>query len=129
MEIANEMAQKDFTGLCFANLVDFDALYGHRRDPKGYKMALEEFDKDLVELTKYLKEDDLVIITADHGNDPTWTGTDHTREYVPVIAFSKSTTGGSLGVRSSFADLGATIAENFGVKAPKIGESFLGDLK
>ncbi|MBQ9448517.1 MAG: phosphopentomutase [Acholeplasmatales bacterium] len=129
MEIANEMAQKDFTGLCFANLVDFDALYGHRRDPKGYKMALEEFDRDLVELTKYLKEDDLVIITADHGNDPTWTGTDHTREYVPVIAFSKSTTGGSLGVRSSFADLGATIAENFGVKAPKIGESFLGDLK
>ncbi len=129
MDITIDLAKKMFNGLCFVNLVDFDALYGHRRDSKGYKEALEAFDSKLNELTNYLKEDDLVIITADHGNDPTWKGTDHTREYVPVIAFSKTTKGGSLGVRNTFADIGATIAENFDVEAPVIGKSFLGELK
>ena len=128
MLIANEIASKDFTGLCFSNLVDFDALYGHRRDPIGYKNSLEEFDNDLNELIKLLREDDLLIITADHGNDPTWKGTDHTREYVPLIVYSKSIDGGDLGTRKSFADIGATIAQNFNVKAPKIGKSFLDEL-
>lgn len=129
MEIAIELAKKDFTGLCFSNLVDFDALYGHRRDPKGYKMSLEEFDNDLNLLIKSLNDDDLLIITADHGNDPTWKGTDHTREYVPLLVYSNNINAGSLGTRSSFADIGATISENFNVKMPKIGKSFLKELK
>ena len=129
MQIANELALKDFTGLCFSNLVDFDALYGHRRDAKGYKEALEEFDSNLNEIINLLKTDDLLIITADHGNDPTWKGTDHTREYVPLLVYSKSINGGNLGTRRSFADVGATIAENFNVKIPEIGKSFLKELK
>lgn len=129
MEITTEIAKRDFNGLCFVNLVDFDALYGHRRDPKGYHQALEEFDTDLNNLFKELKDDDLVIVTADHGNDPTWTGTDHTREYVPLLVYSKSLGKGDLGTRSTFADIGATIAENFNVDAPHIGKSFLNELK
>ncbi len=129
MEITTEIAKRDFNGLCFVNLVDFDALYGHRRDPKGYHHALEEFDTDLNTLLNELREDDLVIVTADHGNDPTWTGTDHTREYVPLLVYSKSIGKGDLGIRSTFADIGATIAENFNVEAPHIGTSFLKDLK
>ena len=129
MEIAIELATKDFTGFCFSHLVDFDALYGHRRDPKGYKMSLEEFDNDLNLLIKSLNDDDLLIITADHGNDPTWKGTDHTREYVPLLVYSNNINAGSLGTRSSFADIGATISENFNVKMPKIGKSFLKELK
>ena len=129
MEITTEIAKRDFNGLCFVNLVDFDALYGHRRDPKGYHQALEEFDTDLNNLFKELKDDDLVIVTADHGNDPTWTGTDHTREYVPLLVYSKSLSKGDLGTRKTFADIGATIAENFNVEAPHIGTSFLKDLK
>lgn len=129
MEITTEIAKRDFNGLCFVNLVDFDALYGHRRDPKGYHHALEEFDTDLNTLFKELREDDLVIVTADHGNDPTWTGTDHTREYVPLLVYSKSLGKGDLGTRKTFADIGATIAENFNVEAPHIGTSFLKDLK
>ena len=129
MQIANEIAQKDFTGICFSNLVDFDALYGHRRDSKGYKAALEEFDSNLNDLINLLREDDLLIITADHGNDPTWVGTDHTREFVPVLVYSKSISKGDLGLRKSFADIGATIAENFEVAEPKIGQSFLKELK
>jgi len=129
MEITTEIAKRNFNGLCFVNLVDFDALYGHRRDPKGYHQALEEFDTDLNNLFKELKEDDLVIVTADHGNDPTWTGTDHTREYVPLLVYSKSLGKGDLGTRKTFADIGATIAENFGVDLPHIGTSFLKDLK
>jgi len=129
MEITTEIAKRDFNGLCFVNLVDFDALYGHRRDPKGYHHALEEFDTDLNNLFKELKDDDLVIVTADHGNDPTWTGTDHTREYVPLLVYSKSLSKGDLGTRKTFADIGATIAENFNVEAPHIGTSFLKDLK
>ena len=130
MEHAFDMAKKDFTGLVFSNLVDFDALYGHRRDPKGYHDAIVEFDNDVKTLMGLLREDDLLMITADHGNDPTWTGTDHTREYVPVLVYSKKLKGGNLGTMSSFADLGATIAENFGLKNPGvIGKSFLKELK
>ena len=129
MNITINLLEKDFKGLCFINLVDFDALYGHRRDPIGYKAALEEFDSKLNEMISKLKQDDLILITADHGNDPTWTGTDHTREFVPVLAYANNLTGGSLGTRQTFADLGATVADNFGVKSPKIGTSFLDELK
>ena len=129
MEIIKNITKKDFTGLCFSNLVDFDALYGHRRDPQGYKNALEEFDNDLSELLPLLNDDDLLLITADHGNDPTWTGTDHTRELVPVFAYSKSIGGGDLGTRDSFADFGQTINENFNLKPQPIGKSFLNLLK
>ncbi|MBG9788642.1 phosphopentomutase [Brevibacillus laterosporus] len=121
--------QESFTGLSFVNLVDFDAKYGHRRDTEGYGKALMEFDARVPELLAALKENDLLIITADHGNDPTHHGTDHTREYVPVLAYYKNLeTGKNLGVRETFADLGATIAENFEVKMPKIGQSFLAQL-
>ena len=130
MEHAFSVAKQDFTGLVFSNLVDFDALYGHRRDPKGYHDAIEEFDRDLKTLMDLLNDDDLLMITADHGNDPTWSGTDHTREYVPILVWGKKLKGGNLGTRRSFADIGATIAENFNVKAPEvIGKSFLSELK
>lgn len=122
--------ENDFNGLLFTNLVDFDMLYGHRRDPIGYGKALEEFDARLPEILEALKEDDLLIITADHGNDPTHPGTDHTREYVPLLVYSKGLNGGvDLKVRDSFADIGATIAENFSVKLPENGKSFLAELK
>ena len=130
MEHAFSVAKHDFTGLVFSNLVDFDALYGHRRDPKGYHDAIEEFDADLKTLMDLLDDDDLLMVTADHGNDPTWSGTDHTREYVPILVWGKKLKGGNLGTRLSFADIGATIAENFNVKAPEvIGKSFLSELK
>ena len=129
MEILNEVAKKDFKGLCFLNLVDFDALYGHRRDAIGYKNCLEEFDKDLGEFLKLMTEDDLLIITADHGNDPTWKGTDHTREYVPVIIYNEKLHGGDLGIKETFAVVGQTIAEIFDVKRQRIGESLLKELK
>ena len=130
MEHAFSVAKQDFTGLVFSNLVDFDALYGHRRDPKGYHDAIEEFDADLKTLMDLLNDDDLLMVTADHGNDPTWSGTDHTREYVPILVWGKKLKGGNLGTRLSFADIGATIAENFNVKAPEvIGKSFLSELK
>ncbi|MGG3937907.1 phosphopentomutase [Anoxybacillus kestanbolensis] len=122
--------QMDFTGLSFVNLVDFDALYGHRRDPKGYGDALEQFDACLPEVFDRLKDDDLLIITADHGNDPVHHGTDHTREFVPLLVYSPSMNGGKqLPLRETFADVGATIAENFGVTMPKYGTSFLQELK
>ncbi|MBQ2471419.1 MAG: phosphopentomutase [Acholeplasmatales bacterium] len=130
MEHAFSVAKHDFTGLVFSNLVDFDALYGHRRDPEGYHDAIEEFDADLKTLMDLLNDDDLLMVTADHGNDPTWSGTDHTREYVPILVWGKKLKGGNLGTRLSFADIGATIAENFNVKAPEvIGKSFLSELK
>lgn len=117
---------KDFTGLSFINLVDFDALFGHRRDPEGYGNALEEFDERLPEVFAKLREDDLLIITADHGNDPIHHGTDHTREYVPLLVYSPSfTNGGELPLRKTFADVGATIAHNFHVKWQGAGTSFL----
>lgn len=119
----------DFTGLSFLNLVDFDALYGHRRDPQGYGQALEEYDARLEEVFDLLKEDDLLIITADHGNDPVHHGTDHTREYVPLLVYNKGMQEGKeLSIRQTFADIGATVAEIFGVAMPKHGKSFLKEL-
>ncbi len=127
-KIIDFIKNRDFKGLCFLNLVDFDALYGHRRNSIGYKDALEEFDRDLNEMIKYLKQDDLIIITADHGNDPTWRGTDHTREYVPLIVYN-GLGKGNLGTRKSFSDIGETIAENFNLESTKIGKSFLKEIK
>ncbi|OIJ10731.1 phosphopentomutase [Anaerobacillus alkalilacustris] len=125
-----ESIDMEFTGLSFLNLVDFDAIFGHRRDPIGYGKALEEYDVRLPEVIEKLQEDDLLIITADHGNDPVHPGTDHTREYVPLIVYDKSQTVGiDLGVRSTFADIGATIAENFNVKMPQYGKSFLNEIR
>jgi len=119
----------DFTGLAYINLVDFDALYGHRRNPHGYKDALEEFDVQLGTVLEKLQEGDLVLITADHGNDPTYKGSDHTREYVPLLAYSKNMKGGSLPIRESFADIGATLSENFNVPNAEYGVSFLQEIK
>ncbi len=130
MEITtNIVKNRDFKGLCFVNLVDFDALYGHRRDSIGYKCALEEFDRDLNEMLKYLKQDDLLIITADHGNDPTWKGTDHTREYVPLFVYKNGLANGNLGLRKTFSDIGKTILENFDLTSIEIGNSFLREVK
>lgn len=118
--------QSERTGFIFSNLVDFDAMYGHRRNPEGYAAALSLFDRQLGELLTALRPDDLLLITSDHGNDPTYTGTDHTREYVPLLAYSPALQGGvNLGVRSPFADLGATICANFDVPAGEYGQSFL----
>ena len=131
MEQTIAIAQKDFTGLCYVNLVDFDAQWGHRRDPEGYAKELEQFDEKLGELLKYMKEDDLLIITADHGNDPTYKGTDHTREKVLFLAYSPSMKGGGrLEDSDTFASVGATIVENFGLSMPEgtIGGSVLGAL-
>lgn len=128
MEQTIEIAKRDFTGFCFTNLVDFDALWGHRRNPVGYAKEIERFDVKLGQLLPILNNDDLLIITADHGNDPTYTGTDHTREKVPFIAYSPSFTGnGKLPDVYDFATIGATILDNFGVKAPEntIGTSIL----
>ncbi|MEW9049756.1 MAG: phosphopentomutase [Neobacillus sp.] len=125
-----ESLDMEFTGLSFLNLVDFDALYGHRRDPEGYGKALEEYDARLPEVFAKLKEDDLLIITADHGNDPVAPGTDHTREYVPLIVYSKQMQAGKeLPIRETFADIGATVADNFKIKMPEFGKSFLQELK
>ena len=122
--------KKDFQGISFLNLVDFDAKYGHRRDPIGYGEALEEFDRRLAEALDLMQEDDLLLITADHGNDPTFPGTDHTREFVPLIAYSpRLKEGKELPKTETFAAIGATIAENFGVKMPEFGKSFLQLLK
>lgn len=124
-----EVVKEDFNGLSFLNLVDFDALYGHRRNPEGYGEALEAFDKRLPEVLEQMKDDDLLLITADHGNDPTFPGTDHTREYVPLLAYSPRFSGGKeLELGKTFADIGATIAENFAAPMPKFGSSFLSKL-
>lgn len=128
MEQTIEISQKEFKGLCFVNLVDFDALWGHRRNVDGYGKEIEKFDKNLGILLKELKESDLLILTADHGNDPTYIGTDHTREYVPFLAYSPSMTEGkALENQDTFAVIGASIAENFDVKMPEgtIGHSIL----
>lgn len=128
MEQTIELTDKDFTGLCFVNLVDFDALWGHRRDVKGYARELERFDVNLGKLLEKIHKDDLLILTADHGNDPTYTGTDHTREKVPFLAYSPSMkASGRLEASSEFAVIGATIADNFEVKMPDntIGTSIL----
>ena len=132
MEQTIDVAKRDFHGLCFVNLVDFDALWGHRRNPFGYAQEIEKFDVNLGVLLDTLREDDLLIITADHGNDPTYTGTDHTREKVPFLAYSKALKeNGELPETDTFAVIGATIAEDFGVKMPDgtIGYSILNRLK
>ena len=131
MEQTIEIAKRDFEGLCFVNLVDFDALWGHRRNVQGYADELERFDEKLGELLNLLKEDDLLIITADHGNDPTHTGTDHTREKVPFLAYSPAMRdNGELEEAQTFAVIGATVADNFGVEMPEntIGSSLLDQL-
>ncbi len=123
-----EIVKRDFTGLCFTNLSDFDSLWGHRRNPVGYAQELEYFDIKLGILMDCMKNDDLLIVTADHGNDPTYKGTDHTREYVPFLAYSPSILyGGKLQTQSTFAVVGATIADNFNISMPKgtIGNSLL----
>jgi phosphopentomutase len=132
MEQTIEIAKRDFTGLCFTNLVDFDALWGHRRNPGGYAQEIEKFDIKLGEFLKQLNDDDLLIITADHGNDPTYKGSDHTREYVPFLAYSPSLKEAKeLEVYDTFAVIGNTIADNFDVKMPEntIGHSILDKLK
>ena len=131
MEQTIEAAGRDFKGLCFVNLVDFDAQWGHRRNPEGYGHEIEKFDKNLGVLMEKLGEDDLLLLTADHGNDPTFRGTDHTREYVPLLAWSKAMDrGGLLEQQNSFAVIGATIADNFGLAMPQgsIGTSILSQL-
>lgn len=124
-----EVMKEDFTGLSFTNLVDFDALFGHRRDVVGYAHAIEEFDTRLPELMAAMAEDDLLMITADHGNDPTFTGTDHTREYVPLLVYSKKMQGQGALPQGFYSDIAATIAENFEVPATENGTSFLANLK
>jgi phosphopentomutase len=121
--------QEETRGLIFSNLVDFDMLYGHRRDTEGYARALEHFDSSWPQIEAAMKDDDLLIITADHGNDPTFPGTDHTREYAPLIVYGKKAKAGvNLGTRASLSDIGRTIAENFGLKLSS-GESFLSQLQ
>lgn len=130
MDKLHEVLQRDFTGLSFLNLVDFDALYGHRRDPKGYAEAIEAFDQRLEETLRLLKEDDLLIITADHGNDPTMPGSDHTREFVPLLVYSPKFEGGKeLALRQTFADIGATITDIFNTPTTAFGTSFKEDLQ
>ena len=125
-----ETMKKDFTGLCFANLVDFDMEYGHRRDVLGYGRAIEEFDKYLKVFKSLLNEDDILFITADHGNDPTWVGSDHTREQVPLLIYSPSfKETGILNEQDTFATLSSTIADNFNVKNTGLGKSILDELK
>ena len=117
------------SGLMMVNLVEFDSLYGHRRNVEGYKCAIEDFDYQLSGLLPLLKEDDLLIITADHGNDPTWHGTDHTREHVPLLAYSPSMKEAiDIGLRHSFGDIGQTVLANFGLSPYAVGTSFLKDI-
>jgi len=130
MQKTIDLANSNFTGLVFTNLVDFDAVYGHRRNPQGYGKAIENFDIQLTELMENLNDNDLLMITADHGNDPTYKGTDHTREQVPLLIYSKSLTDSkTLADTNSFGVIGATISENFNVKYSGIGESILDQLK
>ena len=130
MQQTIDVSSQDFRGLCFTNLVDFDALWGHRRDVIGYGKEIERFDELLGELIETLGHDDLLILTADHGNDPTFKGTDHTSEKVPFLAYSPSMSGGALPEQETFAVIGMTIADNFGLARSKglIGTSMLGIL-
>ncbi len=125
MDIAIDLLKEEFTGLCFVNLVDFDALYGHRRDLDGYAKAIMEFDAQLGDFIQEMNDDDLLFVVADHGNDPTHHGTDHTREYVPVIIYHHMVKGGVLPIAKTFSIVGASIADNFDVEKPSIGHSIL----
>ncbi len=131
MRRTTELARTLERGFVFVNLVDFDMLYGHRRDARGYRAALEDFDADFVEFEKHLRPDDLVLLSADHGNDPTFTKTtDHTREYVPILASgARVKPGAALGTRTSFADIGATVEEAFGLAPHAPGKSFFRELQ
>ena len=131
-QTADIMEHSEFEGLCFVNLVDFDAVWGHRRNPEGYAKEVEQFDEKLGELLELMGDEDLLMITADHGNDPTYQGTDHTREQVPLLLYAKDLKGaGTLNEADSFAAIGATIAENFNVRMPDgtIGESMLDQIQ
>ena len=129
MEHTARFAQKDFTGLCFVNLVDFDMVYGHRRNAEGYAQALSEFDAWLGGFVQTLGEEDLLLITADHGCDPGYTATtDHTREYVPLLALGRQVKPGNLGTRKSFADIAATVTQLLGVPFDTLGQSFAKEL-
>ena len=125
METVMSLTEQSFKGLCFTNLVDFDAKYGHRRNPEGYKEAMEEFDRDLTSLIEKLNDDDMLIVTADHGNDPTHHGTDHTREYVPLFIYNHRLKGRFLPESDTFADIGATVADIFDVDQTPYGKSLL----
>lgn len=129
MSLATKFASEKFEGLCFTNLVDFDARYGHRRDPSGYAAALERFDSQLPALLDSMGERDLLLITADHGNDPTYLGSDHTREYVPLLAYSPSLMVGGRLPDGLYLDVAATVAENFGIERPGLGASLLAFLR
>jgi phosphopentomutase len=125
MNHTTNYAAKDFTGLCFVNLVDFDMQYGHRRDIPGYARALNEFDAWLPSLLEKLGDEDIVMITADHGCDPAYTATtDHTREYVPLLVLGKKVKPVNMGTRTSFADIAATVTELLGVEYETEGQSF-----
>lgn len=130
MDHVDRVMQEDFTGFCFVNLVDFDSKYGHRRDPIGFGQELMDFDERLGTVLEHLRDDDLLMITADHGNDPTYKGTDHTREMVPLLVYSKAhSEGKALGTRETFADLGATVLDNFNLlEKDDYGTSFLEEL-
>jgi phosphopentomutase len=124
-----ELLERDFEGLLFANLIEFDMIHGHRRDPKGYVLALEEFDRHLPLIESKLHPGDLVLIASDHGVDPTAAGTDHTREYVPLLVFGPSLKRTvDLGTRAGLGDVAATIAEMFGLEPPRFGRSFLAEI-
>ncbi|MDD6847136.1 MAG: phosphopentomutase [bacterium] len=126
MKTLDVVKNRDFEGLCFVNLADFDVLYGHRRNPKGYAECLEEFDRDLALILEAMRDDDLLMITADHGNDPTWYGTDHTRERVPLISYSPSYKNGRMiEEKDTFGCIGKTILENFSIKP---SENQIGDV-
>jgi len=125
MEVTDKIFEKDFKGLCFVNLVDFDMVYGHRNDVDGYAKAMTEFDKWLGEFIKKLNDDELLIITADHGCDPSTESTDHSREYVPVLMYGKNVQPRNLGIRKTYADIAKTVLDNFEVENDLPGESFL----
>lgn len=128
MSLTQEIAQKDFEGLCFTNLVDFDMLYGHRNDAKGYALALNEFDRWLGDFIENLRDDDILMITADHGCDPLTKSTDHSREYVPLLIYGKDIIPVNLGTRKTFADIGKTIEDIFGISSSIMGESFKNEI-
>ena len=129
MRVTLELADRDFTGLCFVNLVDFDMNFGHRRDIKGYADAVMRFDAWLSDFMPRMREDDLLIITADHGCDPGFVGTDHTRENVPLLVYGKGVKPQNLGFRETYADIAETIAENFETESSGFGKSFLGEIR
>ncbi|MBQ1967739.1 MAG: sulfatase-like hydrolase/transferase, partial [Clostridia bacterium] len=124
MEKTLDFAKEDFTGLCFTNLVDFDMMYGHRNDVEGYAKAVSEFDSWLGEFIKELKDDDVLMITADHGCDPLTESTDHSREHIPLLVYGKKIKSVNLGTRDTYADIGKTVADLFGIDADIEGESF-----